>query len=67
MKRKYEKSLSEEGVSLLNDPAIYSRLEAIAKKVGATPEEYLIRFEQVLNKTPDLILCIFEKQAYNIR
>ena len=66
MKQNYKKlsgctHLSEEGISLLTDPEIYSRLTGIAKSVGVTPEEYLIRFEAVLNKTPSLILSIFEK------
>ena len=38
-----------------------SKLYAVAASVGVTPEEYLLRFEEVLNTNPKMIFDIFEK------
>ena len=53
-------NLSEEGVALLNDSVLYHQLSLIAGSIGITPEEYLLRFEEVLSTNPDSIISIFE-------
>lgn len=55
------KRLSNEGVAFLRDPLMYEILYEIAASVGATPEEYLLRFESVLSESPEAIMSIFEK------
>ena len=58
---KKHKGLSAQGIELLKNPYIYEKLLTIASGVGVAPEEYLIRFEEVLSDTPDKILNIFKK------
>lgn len=55
------RALSTQGLELLCDPYIYSKLLIISSAIGVTPEEYLIRFEEVLSDTHEKILEIFEK------
>ncbi len=57
-------TLSKEGEAFLNDKALKKKLSKIAKSVGVTPEEYLIRFEEILSTNPQKIFDIFEKKAY---
>ncbi len=52
--------LSKEGRELLEDPCLAAILTEVAALAGVTPEEYLIRFEEVLHTQPDLIFGIFE-------
>lgn len=54
--------LSEQGIEFLSDSVMYAALTLIAKEVGVTAEEYLIRFEKVLRETPEAIMSIFQKQ-----
>ena len=52
--------LSDIGIAFLADKEVYKALTKIAAQVGVTPEEYLLRFEEVLNTDPELIMSIFE-------
>ena len=52
--------LSDIGIAFLADKEVYKALTKIAGEVGVTPEEYLLRFEEVLNTDPELIMNIFE-------
>ena len=62
MKKAY-RNLSDEAHRLLKDPIVYERLSKITKAIGVTPEEYLIRFEEVLSENPHSINSTFE-EAY---
>ena len=42
--------LSGEGREFLSDALMYSLLSVIAESVGATPEEYLERFERAISE-----------------
>ena len=55
MKRK----LSPEGYAFLTDPTLLAALESVCRPIGVTPEEYLLRFEEVLESDPDALLSIF--------
>jgi len=57
--RKASKKLSEQGLIFLRDPLMYEALCAVAASVGATPEEYLLRFEEILLKKPKEIFDAF--------
>ena len=52
--------LSTEGRKFLSDPKVKKALSKIAASVGATAEEYLLRFEKILESDPQKILSIFE-------
>lgn len=60
MIEKTKKSLSEEGRKMLNDAVMYTALCIISESVGVTPEEYLFRFEEVLDRDPQALISIFE-------
>ena len=53
--------LSEEGHAFLQDPLMHQCVKELAFSVGATPEEYLLRFEEVLFSEPEVIFSLFEK------
>ena len=55
------KQLSKEGREFLADPELYETLANIVGALGVTPEEYLLRFEEVLKIDPNAVLSIFEK------
>jgi hypothetical protein len=59
--KKSTPTLSAEGRELLSHPILRSRLERIAETVGVTAEEYLIRFEEILNREPQKIISAFER------
>ncbi len=52
--------LSPQGREMLRDPLLFELLSVIAASVGASPREYLIRFEEVLAEDPRAIFGIFE-------
>ena len=54
------RALSAEGLVFLADAEMRTALTEIAASVGVTPEEYLLRFEEVLSENPQAILRIFE-------
>lgn len=54
-------ALSPEGREFLADPVMYAALSVIAAAVGASPEEYLARFEKVLLEEPEAIFGTFQK------
>ena len=54
-----KKVLSPEGRAFLADPALLAALRRICAPLGVTPEEYLLRFEEVLATDPDRILTLF--------
>lgn len=51
--------LSPEGRAFLADPALSLSLKRICQPLGVTPEQYLLRFEEVLERDPDALLSIF--------
>ena len=53
--------LSSEGKEFLKDPVMYSALVEICAPVRVTPEDFLIRFEEILSYDPNAILGLFEK------
>ena len=55
--------LSENGRKFLKDPIMYEALKVISSAVGVTPEEYLLRFEAVLETTPKQVFSIFESNS----
>ena len=55
-----KKCLSKQGEKLLNDSLMSKALFAIASDIGVTPEEYLLRFETILETNPESIFKIFE-------
>ena len=55
-----KRELSEQGINLLNNPILSAVLSEVAFTAGFTPEEYLLRFEEVLSNTPEKIFAIFE-------
>ena len=61
MYRVTDTKLSKQGRCFLNDQLLYKALSAVAASVGVTPEEYLLRFEEVLNTNPKMLFDIFEK------
>ncbi len=62
MRNTATRTLSAEGLAFLADAEMRAALSAIAASVGVTPEEYLLRFEEVLSEHPETILGIFEGQ-----
>ena len=52
--------LSQEGIVFLKDPVMNAALTVIAASVGVTPEEYLLRFEEVLEENPDILINTVE-------
>jgi hypothetical protein len=58
--------ISKEGKELLADPIMFDIITAEAISVGVTAEEYLIRFEQILSTTPDLIFKLFEQNRLKV-
>lgn len=52
--------LSQEGIEFLKDPVMNVALTVIAASVGVTPEEYLLRFEEVLEENPDILINTVE-------
>lgn len=56
-------ALSAEGKALLRDPLLYELLSAVAQTVDVTPEEYLLRFEEVLCDDPDAICRLADAYA----
>ena len=56
---KHEKKLSPEGRAFLADPTLSLALKRICQPLGVTPEQYLLRFEEVLESDPDALLSIF--------
>ena len=54
------RTLSAEGQAFLRDARLHDALSVIAASVGVSPEEYLLRFEEVLSKNPQAILGVFE-------
>ena len=58
--------ISKEGKELLADPIMFDIITAEATSVGVTAEEYLIRFEQILSTTPDLIFKLFEQNRLKV-
>ena len=67
MKKEVYKDLSQEGIALLNDPALSNTLSVIAKSAGVSAKEYLMRFEEVLSTAPDSIINIFEAHSLKFR
>ena len=63
MKNLSANRLSIEGRLFLSDPQMKLAISKIASEVGTTPEEYLLRFESVLNTDPERIFNIFESQS----
>lgn len=55
-----KKVLSQEGIKFLNDPVMNAALTVIGASVGVTPEEYLLRFEEVLEENPDMLINTVE-------
>lgn len=51
--------LSLEGREFLSDPVMYQALFAICEELKISPEEYLIRFEEVINEEPNKIFSLF--------
>ena len=60
MKKAEKRELSNEGKLFLNDKRLFEALSKIASEVNATPEEYLLRFEEMLETNPELILGVLE-------
>lgn len=60
MRNTATRTLSTEGLAFLEDERMRAALTAIAASVGVTPEEYLLRFEEILSERPEAILGIFE-------
>ena len=56
---KNERKLSPEGRAFLADPALSLSLKRICQPLGVTPEQYLLRFEEVLEHDPGMLLSIF--------
>lgn len=48
--------------SILIDPELSAIITSAAKDVGVTPEEYLERFDQVLNENPEALLDILDQE-----
>lgn len=57
---KNQQRLSSEGLAFLADPTLASSLWRICRPLGVTPEEYLLRFEEVLRSDPEAIFAIFD-------
>lgn len=62
---KNQQRLSSEGLAFLADPALRKALERITAPLGVTPEEYLLRFEEVLERDPDALLSIFFSSPFH--
>lgn len=62
MRNTATRTLSAEGLAFLEDERMRAALTVIAASVGVTPEEYLLRFEEVMSERPEAILGIFEGQ-----
>lgn len=66
MSSKPKNKLTEQGLKFLSDPVMYEALSAIAEPIGVSPEEYLLRFEEVMTEQPEAIFGFFEKTADDI-
>lgn len=58
-----EAQSTEEGNEMiLTNPIMYAFLSECAELAGVTPEEYLLRLEEVLDNNPDELLALLHKQ-----